>query len=58
MLTQTYAKLEEELNERKQAEKALARCTGEQLGDDPAAWRHWWAGKEAQATAARSSLVP
>src|SRR5438477_1879965 len=31
---------------RREAEKALARCTGEQLGDDPAAWRHWWAGKE------------
>ncbi len=38
---------------RREAEKALMRCTGEQLGDDPAAWRRWWAGREAQTTAAR-----
>jgi hypothetical protein len=38
---------------RREAEKALTRCTGEQLGDDPAAWRRWWAGREAQTTAAR-----
>jgi hypothetical protein len=33
---------------RREAEKALLRCTGEQFGDDPSAWRRWWAGKEVQ----------
>jgi hypothetical protein len=38
---------------RRESERALMRCTGEQLGDDPAAWRRWWAAREAQTTAAR-----
>lgn len=36
---------------RREAEKGLTHCTGEQLGDDPAAWSRWWAGREAQAVA-------
>ncbi len=33
-------------------EATLTRCTGEELGDDPQAWRKWWAAKEgAQAEA-------
>jgi hypothetical protein len=36
-----------------EAEKALTRCTGEELGDDPAAWRKWWAGKEKELQAQR-----
>jgi len=27
---------------RREAEKGLMRCIGQQLGDDPAAWRKWW----------------
>lgn len=36
---------------RKESEKGLVHCTGEQLGDDPAAWRSWWAAHEAQVAA-------
>jgi hypothetical protein len=31
---------------RREAEKGLMRCTGEQLGDDPAAWKRWWAERQ------------
>ena len=30
---------------RLQAERGLQRCTREELGDDPAAWRAWWAAR-------------
>jgi hypothetical protein len=35
---------------RREAELGLTRCTGEQLGDDPAAWRKWWSDRSAQAS--------
>ena len=28
---------------RREAEKGLTRCTGQAHGDDPAAWKKWWA---------------
>lgn len=31
---------------RREAEKGLLRCTGQELGDDPAAWRKWWADRK------------
>jgi hypothetical protein len=31
---------------RRESEKGLMRCTGEQLGDDPAAWKKWWADRK------------
>jgi len=33
---------------RREVERALLRCTGEQIGDDPSAWRRWWASKAVQ----------
>ena len=40
---------------RREAEKGLLRCTGQQLGDDPTAWRKWWASRKGAgaSTAAR-----
>jgi len=38
---------------RRESEKGLMRCTGEQLGDDPAAWRRWWTDKQRQASHTR-----
>jgi len=35
---------------RREAERGLMRCTGEQFGDDPAAWRKWWSDRSAQAS--------
>jgi hypothetical protein len=35
---------------RREAEVGLTRCTGEQFGDDPAAWRKWWSDRSAQAS--------
>jgi HEAT repeat protein len=35
---------------RREAERGLYRCTGEQFGDDPAAWRKWWSDRSAQAS--------
>jgi len=35
---------------RREAERGLARCTGEQFGDDPSAWRKWWSARSAQAS--------
>jgi hypothetical protein len=35
---------------RREAERGLLRCTGEQFGDDPTAWRAWWAERSAQAS--------
>jgi hypothetical protein len=40
---------------RVESEKALTRCTREQLGDDPAAWRAWWAGRQAELPGAPSA---
>lgn len=37
----------------RKVEASLAHCTGEQLGDDPQAWRSWWAAKEGAQAAAR-----
>jgi hypothetical protein len=37
---------------RVESEKALARCTGERIGDDPAAWRAWWV-RDGERAAAR-----
>lgn len=36
---------------RLEAQKGLTHCTGEQLGDDPAAWKKWWAGAEGKSAA-------
>jgi hypothetical protein len=36
---------------RVESEKALARCTGERIGDDRAAWRAWWARSDGAGTA-------
>jgi len=33
-----------------ESEKGLMRCTGQQLGDDPRAWRKWWADKQRRAS--------
>jgi hypothetical protein len=35
---------------RREAERGLLHCTGEQFGDDPAAWRKWWSDRSAQAS--------
>jgi hypothetical protein len=35
---------------RREAERGLLHCTGEQFGDDPAAWRKWWSDRAAQAS--------
>ena len=35
---------------RREAERGLMHCTGEQFGDDPAAWRKWWSDRLAQAS--------
>ena len=35
---------------RREAERGLMHCTGEQFGDDPAAWRKWWSDRSAQAS--------
>jgi hypothetical protein len=35
---------------RREAERGLFHCTGEQFGDDPAAWRKWWTDRAAQAS--------
>jgi hypothetical protein len=35
---------------RREAERGLMRCTGEQFGDDPTAWRKWWSDRSAQAS--------
>jgi hypothetical protein len=35
---------------RREAEVGLTRCTGEQFGDDPTAWRKWWSDRSAQAS--------
>jgi hypothetical protein len=35
---------------RREAEVGLTRCTGEQFGDDPVAWRKWWSDRSAQAS--------
>lgn len=40
---------------RRKLEVTLTHCTGEQLGDDPAAWRSWWASKEASQAAAQAA---
>jgi hypothetical protein len=31
---------------RREAEKGLLRCTGQEIGDDPAAWKKWWAERK------------
>ena len=40
---------------RREAEKGLTRCTGQAHGDDPAAWKKWWAERSVggPSTAAR-----
>ena len=43
---------ERPLEVRVESEKALARCTGERIGDDAAAWHAWWA-REGERAAAR-----
>jgi hypothetical protein len=36
---------------RRESEKGLLRCTGQEIGDDAAAWKKWWADRKGRASA-------